>query len=52
MSWSLKSKQETAAVAAVYVGNKILTLAEIMAVGLADGRNLAEKPSGDLRKWG
>lgn len=24
----------------------------IMAVGLADGRNLAEKSSGDLRKWG
>jgi len=24
----------------------------IMAVGLADGRNLVEKPSGDLRKWG
>lgn len=24
----------------------------IMAVGLADGCNLAEKPSGDLRKWG
>lgn len=23
-----------------------------MAVGLADGRNLTEKPSGDLRKWG
>lgn len=24
----------------------------IMVVGLADGRNLAEKSSGDLRKWG